>query len=162
MTNISQHNVEQDGADESADHIAPAPRVSIQAFCETADTAAAVRGASEDGRMAKAHIKIQMGGAPAAIEAYKSSPTPNVVLLESDGAGREIIASLDQLAEVCDAGTRVVVVGRFNDILLYRDLMRRGVSEYVMGPVKPLDVVRTICGLFHAPDAKPVGRIVAV
>src|SRR5206468_1956402 len=40
--------------------------------------------------------------------------------------------------------------------------MRRGVSEYLIGPIGTLDIVRAICGLFSAPDAKPVGRIVAV
>jgi pilus assembly protein CpaE len=165
MTKPSQHTDVPEAAADAADrsdHIAPAPRVSIQAFCETADTAAAIRGASEDRRMTKAHIKIQMGGAPAAVEAYRSSPTPNVIVLETGGNGNDIIAGLDELAEVCDPGTRVVVIGRFNDIVLYRDLIRRGVSEYMIGPVAPLDVVRAICGLFHAPDAKPVGRIVAV
>ena len=35
----------------SADeHIAPAPRVSIQAFCETVETAAAIQSAGEDRR----------------------------------------------------------------------------------------------------------------
>jgi pilus assembly protein CpaE len=39
------------GADSAADeHIAPAPRVSIQAFCETVETAAAVQAAGEDRR----------------------------------------------------------------------------------------------------------------
>jgi pilus assembly protein CpaE len=55
-----------------------------------------------------------------------------------------------------------VVVGRMNDVLLYRELMRRGVSEYLIGPVGTIDIVRAICGLFSAPDAKPVGRVVAV
>ena len=46
----------------SADeHIAPAPRVSVQAFCETVETAAAVQTAGEDRRLAKAHVKLQMG-----------------------------------------------------------------------------------------------------
>src|ERR1700754_3192734 len=110
MPKPSDHNVEQDGAAEAADrgdHIAPAPRVSIQAFCETADTAAAIRGAADDRRMTKAHIKIQMGGAPAAIEAYRSSPTPNVIVLETGANGNDIVAGLDELAEVCDPGTRV-------------------------------------------------------
>jgi pilus assembly protein CpaE len=40
--------------------------------------------------------------------------------------------------------------------------MRRGVSEYLIGPVGTIDVVRAICGLFSAPDAKPVGRVIAV
>ncbi|MBR1092338.1 AAA family ATPase [Bradyrhizobium manausense] len=143
------------------EHIAPAPRVSVQAFCETVETAAAVQSAGEDRRLGKAHLKIQMGGMAAAIEAYRSAPTPNVIVLESD-ARNDLLAGLDQLATVCDAGTRVVVIGRINDVMLYRELVRRGVSDYVLAPVGPIDVVRSICNLFSAPEAKAVGRIIAV
>jgi pilus assembly protein CpaE len=143
------------------DHIAPAPRVSVQAFCETVETAAAVQAAGEDRRLGKAHLKIQMGGMTAAIEAYRSAPTPNVIVLEAD-ARTDILAGLDQLATVCDAGTRVIVIGRVNDVTLYRELVRRGVSDYVIAPVTAIDVVRSICNLFSAPEAKAVGRIIAV
>jgi pilus assembly protein CpaE len=143
------------------DHIAPAPRVSVQAFCETMETAAAVQSAGEDRRLGKAHLKIQMGGAGAAIEAYRSAPTPNVIVLETDGRS-DILAGLDQLATVCDPGTRVVVIGRVNDVTLYRELVRRGVSDYVIAPVGAIDIVRSICNLFSAPEAKSVGRIIAV
>ena len=144
------------------EHIAPAPRVSVQAFCETVETAAAIQGASEDRRMAKAHMRIQMGGLTAAIEAYQTSPTPNVIMLESENGGDDILGGLDQLANYCDAGTRVVIVGRMNDVMLYRELVRRGVSDYLISPIGTLQVVRAVCGLFSAPDAKPVGRVVAV
>jgi pilus assembly protein CpaE len=144
------------------EHIAPAPRVSVQAFCETVETAAAVQAAGEDRRLTKAHVKIQMGGIAAAIEAYRTSATPNVIVIEADTRAEEILGGLDQLAEVCDAGTRVVVIGRINDVTLYRELTRRGVSDYMISPVGTLDVVRSICGLYSAPDAKPVGRIIAV
>jgi len=143
-------------------HIAPAPRVSVQAFCETVETAAAVQAAGEDRRLAKAHVKIQMGGIGAATEVYQTSPTPNVILIETETRTDEILRGLDQLAEVCDEGTRVIVVGKVNDVLLYRGLTRRGVSEYLIGPINPIDVVRAICGLFSSPDAKPVGRIIAI
>ena len=134
----------------------------MQAFCETVETAAAVQAAGEDRRLAKAHVKIQMGGATAAVEAYRSSPTPNVIIIEAESRADDILAGLDQLAEVCDAGTRVIVIGRVNDVTLYRELMRRGVSDYLIAPVGTIDIVRAICGLFSAPDAKPVGRIIAV
>ncbi|MBB4366266.1 pilus assembly protein CpaE [Bradyrhizobium sp. CIR18] len=143
------------------EHIAPAPRVSVQAFCETVETAAAVQSAGEDRRLGKAHLKIQMGGMAAATEAYRSAPTPNVIVLESDGRN-DLLGGLDQLATVCDAGTRVVVIGRINDVTLYRELVRRGVSDYVLAPVGAIDVVRSICNLFSAPEAKAVGRIIAV
>jgi pilus assembly protein CpaE len=144
------------------ERIAPAPRVSVQAFCETVETAAVIQAAGEDRRMAKAHLRIQMGGIVAAIEAYQSSPTPNVIILESENHGDEVLGGLDQLASVCDHATRVIIVGRMNDVRLYRELVRRGVSDYLISPVSALQVVRSVCGLFSHPDAKPVGRIIAV
>lgn len=143
------------------DHIAPAPRVSVQAFCDTVETAAAVQSAGEDRRLAKAHLKVQMGGITAAIEAYNNAPTPNVIVIEADSRS-DILGGLEHLASVCDAGTRVVVIGHRNDVTLYRELMRRGVSEYVIAPVGPIDIVRAICGLFSSPEAKAVGRVIAI
>ena len=144
------------------EHIAAVPRISIQAFCASADTAAAMQAASEDRRMAKAHLKVQMGGIAAATEAYRASATPNVVIIESDGRAEELLGGLDMLAEVCDAGTRVIAIGHLNDIILYREMVRRGVSDYLIAPVGPVELIRAVSGLFHAPDAKPVGRTLAI
>src|SRR5579885_3460779 len=128
------------------EHIAPAPRGSVQAFCENVDTAAAIQAAGEDRRLAKAHLRIQMGGLTAAVEAYQSSPTPNVIMLESENGHEELLEGLDQLANYCDSGTRVIVVGHVNDVTLYRELVKRGVSDYMMSPVDTLQVVRAVCG----------------
>jgi pilus assembly protein CpaE len=152
---------ELDTTSHTDDYIAPAPRVSVQAFCETTATAEAVQSAGLDRRLAKAHLTIKMGGVDAAIETYHSVPTPNVIILETEGSN-DILAGLDQLATVCDAGTRVVVIGNEDDVAPYRELVRRGVSDYVVGPVQTLDVVRSICGLFSASEAVAMGRIVAV
>jgi pilus assembly protein CpaE len=163
MISYARQNSEeqQDIAPHADDYIAPAPRVSVQAFCETVETAAAVRSAGEDRRLGKAHLTVQMGGTAAAIEAYRTVPTPNVIILETE-PHRDILAGLDQLATVCDAGTRVVVIGSDDDVAPYRELVRRGVSDYVIGPVNPLDVVRSICSLFSASEAVAVGRMIAI
>jgi pilus assembly protein CpaE len=164
MISYARHNTEEQPATApppADDHIAPAPRVSVQAFCDTGETAAAVQSAGEDRRLGKAHLKIQMGGMAAAAEAYRSAPTPNVIVLEAD-ARSNVLTELDQLATMCDPGTRVVVIGRINDVALYRELVRRGVSDYLIAPISTIDVVRSICNLFSAPEAKAVGRIVAV
>jgi pilus assembly protein CpaE len=153
-----QPNVTQQHAE---DYIAPAPRVSVQAFCETVGTAVAVRSAGDDRRLGKAHLTVKMGGVAAAIEVYGTVPTPNVIILETEGTS-DILAGLDELATVCDPGTRVVVIGTANDAAPYRELVRRGVSDYVIGPVHPLDVVRSICSLFSASEEVAMGRIIAV
>ncbi len=166
MIRFSQQTADGDGASAAGeigeDHIAPAPRISIQAFCESVDIAGTMQSAAEDRRLGRAHVRIQMGGMAAALEAYRSSPTPNVIIVESDKQGDGLLGALDELAQVCDGDTRVIVIGRFNDIVLYRELIRRGVSDYLIAPTTTLDIVRSVCGLFSAPEAKPVGRILAV
>ncbi len=83
-------------------------------------------------------------------------------MLECKSGSEDILAGLDQFSQVCDAATQVIIIGRMNDVALYRELVRRGVSDYLISPVGALQVVRALCGLFSAPNAKPVGRIIAV
>lgn len=142
--------------------IAPVPRVSVQAFCETHETATLVQDAVPDRRMQKAHIKVNMGGAPAAVEAYRNAPTPNVIVIEATPDRSALLHHLEALSHSCDAGTKVVIVGHVNDITLYRDLMSRGVSEYLVLPFTVIDFVRALSELYTAPGAEPLGRIIAV
>ncbi|MBY0256437.1 AAA family ATPase [Methylobacterium sp.] len=142
--------------------IAPVPRITIQAFCDTSETASLIESVGTDRRMQKAHIKVQMGGGPAAVEAYRHAPTPNVIVIETQSARSRPLECLDQLAEVCDEGTKVVVIGHVNDVQLYRQFIQRGVSEYLMAPVQAIDLIQAISDLFTIPGAKPVGRTVAV
>jgi pilus assembly protein CpaE len=162
ISNVRQNPDEQPDLPPAVDdYIAPAPRVSVQAFCETVGTALAVRSAGEDRRLSKAHFSVHMGGVAAAIDAYHTQPTPNVIILETEEHS-DILAGLDELATVCDPGTRVVVIGGLNDAAPYRELVRRGVNDYVIGPVETLDIVRSICGLFSALEAVTLGRMIAV
>ena len=133
----------------------------MQAFCETQPTAATVRSAAEDRRLTKAHLSVHMGGITAAIDAYHKAPTPNVIILETQEQ-TNILTGLDELASVCDPGTRVIVIGSANDLAPYRELVRRGVNDYVIGPMQVIDVVRSICSLFSASEAVTVGRTIAV
>ena len=154
--------VHEDAATDSPYRIEPIPRVSIHAFCETDETAAVIEAAATDRRLAKAHVQNAMGGAAAAIEAYQNAPTPNVIVLEASLEKGDLIERLDALAQLCDAGTKVVVLGRTNDILLYRQLVARGVNEYLVAPVHIVDFLRAISELFRAPGAKPLGRLIGV
>ena len=119
----------------------PIPRISIQAFCEEPPTAEALQAATGDRRLAKAHVSVHMGGATAAVAHYQESPTPNLIIVESNLQRQQMLAELDRLAHCCDAGTKVLVIGRANDVALYRELLRRGVSEYLIAPVTPLQLI---------------------
>ncbi len=153
MTEALDHD---DGAD-----VRPVPRISLQAFCDTPEIYGVVDAASADRRFAKVHVKAHMGGIPAAVEFYGGAPTPNVIVVESRLGADRLLGELDRLADVCDPGSKVVVVGHVNDIDLYRDLLRRGVSEYVVAPFGPIDFIRTVSRLYGDAQAKPLGRTIA-
>jgi pilus assembly protein CpaE len=139
----------------------PIPRISIQVFCETDAVAKQVSRASEDRRMAKAHTQIHMGGIEAAIELFQTVPTPNLILLETGAAPRDMLPGLGALSEVCDPSTKVVIIGHYNDVWLYRELMRNGISEYMVAPIDLSDVIGVIGGLYVDPEAKPLGNSIA-
>jgi pilus assembly protein CpaE len=139
----------------------PIPRISIQAFCESGGVAEVLQMAAEDRRLAKAHVSIHMGGAQAAVAHYQESPTPNLIVIESGLPRSEMLGELDRLAECCDAGTKVVVIGQVNDVVLYRELLKRGVSEYLIAPVTPLQIMESLSNLYNDPQSDPVGHIFA-
>jgi len=145
----------------AAPHERPVPRISIHAFCEFPDTGAALQRAGADRRLSKAHLQVQLGGIAAAVEHYSGQVTPNLLIVETRLTGEEALGELDSLAEVCDPATKVVVVGRVNDVSLYRELMRRGASEYLVAPLAPLQLIEVISGLYTDRDSAPIGKVVA-
>jgi pilus assembly protein CpaE len=137
------------------------PRIAIHVFAERQDTLAAAERAGQDRRLSRATTQIRVGGVSAAVEAYQSEPTPPLIIVECLGDPQRLLAEVDALAEVCDAGTKVVVIGTTNDIILFRELMRRGVSEYLVAPIQPLQLISAIGGLFADPAQPFVGRSIA-
>src|SRR5215217_2521440 len=93
------------------------PRITIQAFCEHSQTAQLVESAIHDRRMSKVALTTHNGGIDGAVETYKANPTPNLIIVETTLSPESIPQALQRLAEVCDATTRVIVLGHVNDVL---------------------------------------------
>ena len=144
----------------AAAHERPVPRISIEAFCEFQDTTAALQRAATDRRLSKANVGIHSGGIAEAVSFFGKNQTANLLIVETRGQGKAVLLELEQLATVCDESTKVIVVGRVNDVHLYRELTRRGVSEYLVGPLSPLQIIETISSLYVNPSAPPIGRVV--
>jgi len=151
---------EAGATDEPIPDIKAIPRIAIQAFCETREVATLIEAASTDRRMSRAHVKVQMGGLQVAVEFYHGAPTPNLVIVESREQRETLLEQLDSLADVCDPGTKVFVIGHVNDVLLFRELMRRGVSEYVVAPFGIFDLIKSIADLYASANAAPLGRTI--
>ena len=120
-----------------------------------------VQIAAADRRLPKSHVSVHMGGASAAVAHYQDSPTPNLIVIETSLPRAQMLAELDRLANCCDEGTKVVVIGRLNDVLRYRELLKRGVSEYLIAPISPLQLIESLSNLYNNPDTDPVGNVIA-
>lgn len=138
------------------------PRIAIHAFCTRTSTLGLMRTITKDRRMKNVAMDVFEGGVAAAMQYYVNETTPNLLIIEGAGDPRELLGDLDSLAEYCDENIKVVVVGQTNDIRLYRELMRRGVSEYLVAPLDPVQMIRAISALFADPEAPFTGKTLAV
>lgn len=138
------------------------PAISIQVFYERDETRLMMEVCERDRRMGRATIESHGGGIAGAIDYMRENPTPNLLVIESTARSAQLLSEIDQLAEHCDENVKVMVIGAINDIALYRQLVARGVSEYVVPPFQPLQILRTISGLFADPDAPFVGKQISV
>jgi pilus assembly protein CpaE len=161
MTNLAYDMMDGDDAAPRSLEARPIPRITIQAFCDTPEIAGTIETAAADRRMARAHVKVHTGGITAAGEFYRSAPTPNLILVETRLEVDDLIGALDSLAEVCDAGTKVMVVGHSNDVRLYRELLKRGVSEYLVAPVDVMSIITAISGIYHDAGTEKLGQVYA-
>ncbi|MEL6285513.1 MAG: AAA family ATPase [Pseudomonadota bacterium] len=142
--------------------IRPIPAISVLAFLEKPSSHDLMYGVSQDRRMARVSLEVADGGLEAAIAYLSENQSPNLLIVESGVDANQMIKQIDRLAEHCDEGVEVMVIGATNDIKLYRQLTARGVSEYIVPPIRPLHIIGSIAELFTDPDDPFLGRSIAV
>ena len=147
-----------DEVDTSGLTLLQVPRINISIFCQTPGLTALAEQAAGDRRLDKAHVTLQTGDAFRAAQVFAHDATPNLIVLEAGESPSDLLEGLGKLAEVCDPSTQVVIIGALNDIKLYRGLMERGISEYLVAPRSPLEIVSAISSLYADPQTAPVGK----
>ena len=135
--------------------------MAIDAFLITEKMRVRVLDALKDRNISKMQGQVSEGGYQAALGHYSEVPTPDVLLVEFETTGDELMAELGSLAGVCDPGTRVIVLGVENDVSLYRSLIKMGISDYLALPVTSGQVFEAIYALVADPDAQPSGKVFA-
>jgi len=136
-------------------------RVAIHAWVEDEATKKLVAEGLSDRKLAKSQIKVDVGDVDEAVAYYGDNQTPNIIILDSKADGDALLANLEKLAEVCDSGTSVVVIGEANDIHLYRSLIKRGISDYFCKPFAPRQVYEAVAAICIDPNAPPLARTIA-
>jgi pilus assembly protein CpaE len=143
------------------ENMRPLPRISVHAFCESEGLQRVMERCANDRRMSKVSLRITSGGTAAAANMFSGAPTPNLIIIETRANSAGLLAELAPLAAVCDPSTKVIIVGYYNDIGLYRDLIRNGISEYMVQPVAMPDIMGAMATIFVDPEAEPLGRSIA-
>ena len=124
------------------------PQIKVGAFAISEQTCACLNSAAEDRRMTRVTLNAEYGGIDAAIDRYADQFTPKLLIIEVEDAPETLFWKLDRLAEICPPETVVLLLGACNDVTLYRKLKRSGISEYLVTPVTPLDLINAIGDLF--------------
>lgn len=94
------------------------------------------------------------GGLRAAVQALSVAASPAMMMIDLSEAS-DPLNDIESLAEVCEPGTIVIAVGRVNDVTLYRDLVVRGIHDYL---VKPLSAAQLHDALARARQTTSMPR----
>ncbi len=129
------------------EHIAPVPRISIQAFCDLRrhcrrDAGGGRRSAHDQGASEGADGRHRGGD--------RSLPGIRDAKRRHHRVGwrrGEYCSPVSiRLPRSATPARASIVIGHLNDIVLYREMVRRGVSDYLIAPVGPVDLIRAVSG----------------
>src|SRR6266404_3698418 len=78
--------------------------------------------------------QIIRGGITKAIDYLNEQRSPHLLFVDISGVELPL-SKVQMLADVCEPGTNVIVIGDHNDVALYRDLQEAGVTNYIVKPL---------------------------
>lgn len=127
----------------------------------SAETRETIEKAADDRRMHRCHIELLDGDVDQAARYYGDVTTPDLIVVETALSGEELLNQLDSLAENCDAGTHVLLVGSDNDIIQYRNLISSGISDYLLKPLAIGTLIEAAERIFIDPDQPVMAKLIA-
>jgi pilus assembly protein CpaE len=104
------------------------------------------------------------GTVDAAIEQLAQRASPRLLIVDVTGS-TDPVAQIRSLAEVCEPGTGVIVIGEVNDIRMYRELKQSGIVEYFFKPLVSTLITRTASGILTGSveqRAPAAGKLIVV
>jgi pilus assembly protein CpaE len=111
------------------------------------------------------NAKCRDGGAEAALELVKTAGAPALLLVDISGS-TDPLDAIEALLVVSGTDTKLLAIGLENDVGLYRKLIERGVSDYLVKPVQSQTLLQAIQSATRAERAEPAparaARVVAI
>ena len=133
------------------------------AFVSDDDTRAVVEQVVRD--LVMPHATVNKGGIRGAVDTLSEHRSPRILLV--DISNREMpLSDINELAEVCEPGVTVIAIGDRNDVGLFRELINNGISDYLVKPITPpllqKSILNTVDGDARTRQTSRLGRLVSV
>jgi pilus assembly protein CpaE len=113
---------------------ADSQREEFLAFCGDPETYAVVDQVV--GEMMLQHASIHEGGVKEAVKHLGAHRSPSLLLIDLSKSELPL-SDINSLADVCEPGVTVVALGDRNDCAMFRDLLAHGVADYLVKPITP-------------------------
>ncbi len=111
------------------------------AFIEDDESRAVVEQVVRD--LVIAQASVVKGSIRTAIKALGEKRSPKTVIVDCSKSELPL-SDINELAEVCEPGVTVIVIGDRNDVGLFRELLNSGVSDYLVKPLTPALIQRAL------------------
>ena len=136
-------------------------RIPIGGFPSSQETQSAMEALTGDRLLFRCNFEIHPGGLNTAVSVLAERATPSLLIVEVDAPRDVFFDHLEMLANVCDPTTKVILIGQHNDIDLFQELLKNGVSDYLVGPVNAERLRDSISRIYQGMEADSDGRVIA-
>lgn len=136
-------------------------RINIGAYVLSDAVREAVNSLTEDRLFLRSTVSVFDGGMGGALEYLSTRSTPELLIVETKSHGDALFEELNGLADVCQPGTRVIIVGAENDINLFKTLIEQGISQYFVDTVSSDELKAAIVDAFADKSAQAKCRTIA-
>ena len=136
-------------------------RINIGAFVLTDAVRDAVSALNEDRLFLRSSVAIQDGGMAAALDFLSQRSTPELLVVETKAMDDALFNELNALAEVCQPGTKVIIIGAENDINLFKTLIDQGISQYFLETLTAEELKTAIVDAFADKTLNAKSRTIA-
>jgi len=137
-------------------------RINIGAFALSPELGSLVESLKGDRLFLRSTMAVHEGGSRGAIEYLGTNATPDLLIVETTALDDALFEELGALADVCSPGTRVIIIGKQNDVNLFKTLIDQGISQYFVGVPSDEELKAAIMDAFVDKYQSEKCRVIAV
>jgi pilus assembly protein CpaE len=139
---------------------APAGRPEALAFVTDAESEAVLQSVF----LEEVPGSVERGDITKAVQHLANTRSPRILVVDISDVVLPV-SEVHHLADVCEPGVSVIVIGTRNEVGLYRDLQQAGVADYIVKPLTANLIVRALStirrGAEPAPISRKLGKLIA-